>query len=71
MHPSLLSGLHSLLDVLIFEHRDVARACNFELVSSSQMSADNFVKLCDVMGFSNGVQMHLARFVNCRNEDTH
>ena len=57
-----------LMDALISEHRDVACSCNFELGSFSQTSADEFVKLSNVMGLSKGVQMHLARWVNCRNE---
>ena len=39
-----------LLGALISGHRVVASACNFELASSSQISADDFVKLSDVMG---------------------
>ena len=53
---------------LISEHRDVICACNFELASSSEISANDFLKLSDVMAFSKGVQMHIARWVNCRNE---
>ena len=57
-----------ILDALISEYCDIACACNFELASSSQISADNSIKLFGVMGFSKGVQMHLTRWVNCRNE---
>ena len=62
------SSLMLLLVTLISEYHDVIYTCNFKLTSLSQISADDFVKLSDVMGFSKGVQMHLASLVNCRNE---
>ena len=50
-----------LLGAPISGHRDVANACNFELASSSEISADDFVKLSDVMGPLEIVQREYAR----------
>ena len=53
---------------LISAARDVISVCNFEFASFLQMNACDFVKLSDVMGFSQGVQKHLARWINSTNE---
>ena len=34
------------------------------------VSADNFVKLSDIIGFSQGVQKHLAMWINAKNKLT-
>ena len=57
------------LDALISEHHDVIIGWKIELASFLQMSVGDFVKLSDVMGFSQGVQKYLARWVNNTNED--
>ena len=53
---------------LISAASGVLIACNYELASFSQISAYDFVKLSDVMGFSQDVQKHLARWINSTNE---
>ena len=56
------------LVTLISAMCDVIIACNYELARFSQISACDFVKLSDVMGFSKGVQKHLARWISITNE---
>ena len=56
------------LVALISRLRDVVCAGKLELVSTSQISADIFGKLSDVMESSKGVQRHLPRLLNSRNE---
>ena len=66
-HPC---GNSSFLEVvtLISAARDVVSACNFELTSFSQINACDFVELSDVMGFHQGVQKHLRRWISITNE---
>ena len=49
----------NILVALIPEHFNFTCTCNFELSSSLQISADDFVKLSDAMGFSKGVQIQI------------
>ena len=53
---------------LISEHCDIICACNFGFKRSKQISADNFDKLSEVMGFSKGAVMHLTRWINFINQ---
>ena len=48
--------------------RDIVSAFNFELESFSEINACDIVKSSDVMGFSQGVQKYLTRWINNTNE---
>ena len=55
-------------EILISAARDVVITCKMKLVSTSQVSADIFVKLSDVKESSKGVKRHLRRLLNSRIE---
>ena len=53
---------------LVSGHCDIASASFLQVIHILQLSADNFVKLYDVMGSSASVQNHLTNYLKVRNE---